>query len=102
MNPFEFNSPINFEEYYNWAIYDFTNDFVLAKIKKKETGEVKYVAFDKYTGKFVYEIKADIYFDYDTCHKRKYRKDGKSVIYSLDDDHVKEIFEKGCEHIEEV
>lgn len=32
----------------------------------------------------------------------KYRKDGKSVIYSLDDDHVKEIFEKGCEHIEEV
>lgn len=32
----------------------------------------------------------------------KYRKDGKAVIYSLDDDHVKEIFEKGCEHIEEV
>lgn len=32
----------------------------------------------------------------------KYRKDGKSVFYSLDDDHVKEIFEKGCEHIEEV
>lgn len=55
-----------YEEYYNWSIYDFTNDFVLAKIKKEETGEVKYVAFDKYTGKFVYEIKADIYFDYDT------------------------------------
>ena len=32
----------------------------------------------------------------------KYRKDGKSVIYSLDDEHVREIFEKGCEHIEEV
>ena len=32
----------------------------------------------------------------------KYRKDGKSVIYSLDDDHVKEIFEKGREHIEEI
>lgn len=32
----------------------------------------------------------------------KYRKEGKSVIYSLDDDHVKEIFEKGREHIEEV
>lgn len=32
----------------------------------------------------------------------KYRKDGKSVYYSLDDDHVKEIFEKGCEHIEEI
>lgn len=32
----------------------------------------------------------------------KYRKDGKSVFYSLDDDHVKEIFEKGREHIEEV
>ena len=32
----------------------------------------------------------------------KYRKDGKSVIYSLDDDHVREIFEKGRDHIEEV
>ena len=32
----------------------------------------------------------------------KYRKDGKSVIYSLDDEHVREIFEKGREHIEEV
>lgn len=32
----------------------------------------------------------------------KYRKDGKSVIYSLDDEHVKEIFEKGREHIEEI
>ncbi|MBR3882729.1 MAG: winged helix-turn-helix transcriptional regulator [Clostridia bacterium] len=32
----------------------------------------------------------------------KYRKEGKSVIYSLDDEHVKEIFEKGREHIEEI
>ncbi len=32
----------------------------------------------------------------------KYRKDGKSVFYSLDDEHVKEIFEKGREHIEEI
>ena len=32
----------------------------------------------------------------------KYRKEGKSVIYSLDDDHVREIFEKGREHIEEI
>lgn len=32
----------------------------------------------------------------------KYRKDGKSVFYSLDDEHVREIFEKGREHIEEV
>lgn len=32
----------------------------------------------------------------------KYRKDGKSVFYSLDDEHIKEIFEKGREHIEEV
>ena len=32
----------------------------------------------------------------------KYRKEGKSVIYSLDDNHVKEIFEKGREHIDEV
>lgn len=31
----------------------------------------------------------------------KYRKEGKSVFYSLDDDHVREIFEKGREHIEE-
>lgn len=32
----------------------------------------------------------------------KYKKEGKSVIYSLDDEHVKEIFEKGREHIEEI
>lgn len=31
----------------------------------------------------------------------KYRKDGKVVFYSLSDDHVKEIFEKGLEHIRE-
>lgn len=32
----------------------------------------------------------------------KFRKDGKVVYYSLDDEHVKEIYEKGREHIEEV
>lgn len=32
----------------------------------------------------------------------KYRKIGKSVYYSLDDNHVREIFEKGKEHIEEL
>ena len=32
----------------------------------------------------------------------KYRKEGKNVYYSLDDAHVKEIFEKGREHVEEV
>lgn len=32
----------------------------------------------------------------------KYRKDGKSVYYSLDDEHVREIIMKGREHIEEV
>ena len=32
----------------------------------------------------------------------KYRKDGKAVYYSLDDEHVREIFKKGREHIEEV
>jgi len=32
----------------------------------------------------------------------KYRKDGKIVYYSLDDDHVRQIFEKGREHIEEI
>ena len=32
----------------------------------------------------------------------KYRKDGKVVYYSLDDDHVDQIVMKGCEHIEEV
>ncbi|MFA6950934.1 MAG: metalloregulator ArsR/SmtB family transcription factor [Lentimicrobiaceae bacterium] len=31
----------------------------------------------------------------------KYRKEGKIVFYSLTDDHVKEIFEKGLEHIRE-
>ena len=29
-------------------------------------------------------------------------KKGKEVYYSLDDDHVKKIFELGCEHINEV
>ena len=32
----------------------------------------------------------------------KYRKEGKVVYYSLDDDHVEKIVKKGCEHIEEV
>lgn len=32
----------------------------------------------------------------------KYRKDGKVVYYSLDDDHIEQIVKKGCEHIEEL
>ena len=32
----------------------------------------------------------------------KYRKDRNNIYYSLDDDHVKKIFELGCEHIEEI
>lgn len=31
----------------------------------------------------------------------KYRKEGKNVIYSLQDEHVKNILEIGLEHIEE-
>lgn len=31
----------------------------------------------------------------------KFRKDGKNVIYSLKDDHVKKILEMGMEHINE-
>lgn len=31
----------------------------------------------------------------------KIRKDGKAVYYSLDDEHVRKIFEIGKEHIEE-
>lgn len=31
----------------------------------------------------------------------KYRKEGKVVFYSLSDDHVQAIFEKGLEHIRE-
>ena len=30
-----------------------------------------------------------------------FRKEGKGVFYSLKDDHVKDIFEKGMEHIKE-
>lgn len=31
----------------------------------------------------------------------KYRREGKIVYYSLDDDHVKQIFEQGLHHITE-
>lgn len=31
----------------------------------------------------------------------KSRKDGKTVYYSLDDDHIREILEKSLEHIQE-
>lgn len=32
----------------------------------------------------------------------KYRKESNMIYYSLDDEHVKKIFELGCEHINEV
>ena len=32
----------------------------------------------------------------------RYRKDGNTIFYALDDDHVKKIFELGCEHINEM
>lgn len=32
----------------------------------------------------------------------KYRKEANSIYYSLADDHVKKIFELGCEHINEI
>ncbi len=32
----------------------------------------------------------------------KYKKIGKEVYYSLDDEHIKDIFMKGCEHIDEI
>lgn len=32
----------------------------------------------------------------------KYKKVGKVVYYSLDDDHIKDILEKGFDHIEEI
>jgi len=32
----------------------------------------------------------------------KYRKEGKVVYYTLDDEHVSEIYKKGREHIEEI
>jgi len=31
----------------------------------------------------------------------KYRKDGKIVFYSLDDEHIKQIFDQGLTHINE-
>ena len=36
-----------------------------------------------------------------TANLVKFEKRGKSVYYSLADDHVKDIFEKGFEHINE-
>ncbi len=32
----------------------------------------------------------------------KYHKEGNLIYYALDDDHVKKIFELGCEHINEI
>jgi ArsR family transcriptional regulator len=32
----------------------------------------------------------------------KYRKEGKAVYYSLDDEHVKQIFDQGLVHINEM
>lgn len=32
----------------------------------------------------------------------KYRKEGKVVFYSLDDEHIEQIVKKGSEHIEEL
>lgn len=32
----------------------------------------------------------------------KYRRDGKVVYYSLDDEHISEIFKKGLKHINEL
>ena len=32
----------------------------------------------------------------------KFRKEGKTVFYSLDDDHIRKIFDCGLHHIEEM
>lgn len=32
-------------------------------------------------------------------HLVKYRRDGKKLIYSLDDEHVVKLFEEGLEHV---
>jgi len=32
----------------------------------------------------------------------KYRKDGKMVFYSLDDEHIKNLFDEGLRHVEEM
>ena len=32
----------------------------------------------------------------------KYHKEGNTIYYSLDDEHLKKIFEMGCEHINEI
>jgi len=32
----------------------------------------------------------------------KYRKDGKMVYYSLDDQHIKNLFDEGLRHVEEM
>ncbi len=34
-------------------------------------------------------------------HLVKYRRDGKTVFYSLADDHVRSIIDQGIEHVEE-
>ena len=31
----------------------------------------------------------------------RYRRDGKNIFYSLDDDHIRDILEKGIDHLNE-
>ncbi|NJD03990.1 MAG: helix-turn-helix transcriptional regulator [Ruminiclostridium sp.] len=37
-----------------------------------------------------------------SMHLVKYRKDGKSAVYSLDDEHILQLFSQGMEHIRHI
>jgi len=37
-----------------------------------------------------------------SMHLVKYRKDGKSAVYSLDDEHILQLFGQGMEHIRHI
>lgn len=51
---------------YKYFVMESTEDYFIAKLTNKEPERIKYVMFDKYTGKFMYEFKGNVYYDYDS------------------------------------
>lgn len=75
------DSNINIKSYlgneYEFYVMDITEDYFIAELTNEEPERIKYVIFDKYTGKFMYEFKGNIYYDYDSDIWLVQNEDGK-------------------------